>query len=41
MSLMILRQLAIPYIQNVGIKVLKDTLIETPEGNFVYFEFDA
>lgn len=34
-------ELAIPYIENVGISVLKDTIYESPKGNLVYFEFDV
>jgi hypothetical protein len=34
-------ELALPYIEGVGIKVLENTIYETPRGNFVYFEFDA
>lgn len=32
---------AVPYIENVGVRVAEETIFESPEGNTVYFEFDA
>lgn len=34
-------ELAVPYIESVGIRAVPETIFETPAGNAVYFEFDA